>query len=982
MEASARKVSGIPARAVGYVYGNEGELRHMTGDADSTEVFYDCLYRPYQVWDGPDRINWYSYDLAGCPTEMDYPKSSDGNGGLVGNAVHFTTYNDAGELIESVDPNGVARDYVRNDGGLITDIIPSSGPGVHISYDGVSWRVSSASRNGVAQKDYAYYSSGLLKSATTTFADLADRSYAITCDYWDDGSLKGLALSANGQPALSYAYEYDTFGRIIKVSRYDGSNALQESTSWVYVGDTGLIDTQTVADGSNATIDKTIYYYGPMGILTGQVNKNGSDAVLSSFSAMAYDAVGNLTGMSTTVPNTTGLSGLTSYIYDHLDRLTSETSARGGNYSETFDYDAFHNLTTFRGASRDFNVNNQDTSFAFTSNGDPTEYGANVVPGWDVDDNLVSYTIGSSTVMTADYGPDGLRAWKQTGESSTRRYFVYFAGVPICELNASGYIIATNTFGPTGLVSRHEYTVNSNGGVTGSQHFYYTFDPLGHVCQIQNAGGTVIASLAYDAYGQPISGSGTNPTPYGYGGQAGYYTDPETNLILCSLRYYDPSTGRWLNRDPIGYGGGRNVYAYCGGNPVGRLDAWGLMSLSELWEKIKEGASAAGEYVYNLPSTAVKYAASGTTFTGPTLQDAGRGNEELFDIDGVAEYHGAIHEAGHAVCDFTNKATNDFAWAAAGPVTEKLGEVAEICAPEYAAAEDSYGLCFLGGTLVATANGSVPIENLRAGQNVWSYDWSAAIDADRPGANDSVQVLDDDMKVVGQGVLHDLKPGARVCFGNRVYDVAGSGPLVDTGVVSSRIARTFARQVDTVVNLTVRSAGGKVCVISATPGHPFYVPAVRGYVAAGVLAPNTELRTTDGDSANLLSSATRHGSFAVYNFEVEGEHNYYVSADRVLVHNECGPAIRNGKLAGGVHPETGVPFDGDGFPMFDSEIDVKIEATGNYAADARAANRAAGYAETPDGYVWHHHQDGETMQLVDQWIHMKTGHTGGMAFVK
>ena len=638
MEASARKVSGIPARAVGYVYGNEGELRHMTGDADSTEVFYDCLYRPYQVWDGPDRINWYSYDLAGCPTEMDYPKSSDGHGGLVGDAVHFTTYNDAGELIESVDPNGVARDYVRNDGdGLITDIIPSSGPGVHISYDGVSWRVSSASRDGVAQKDYAYYSSGLLKSATTTFADLADRSYTVTCDYWDDGSLKGLVLSANGQSALSYAYEYDTFGRIVKVSRYDGSNALRESTSWVYVGDTGLIDTQTVADGSNATIDKTIYYYGPMGILTGQVNKNGSDAVLSSFGGISYDAVGNLLDMSAFLFNVSDLTGPTSYVYDHLDRLTSETSRRGGGegYVETFDYDAFHNLTTFRGASRDFNVNNQDTSFAFTSNGDPTEYGTNVVPGWDCDDNLVSYTIGSGTVMTADYGPDGLRAWKQTGESSTRRYFVYFAGAPICELNASGYIIATNTFGPTGLVSRHEYAVNSSGGVTGSQHFYYTFDPLGHVCQIQNAGGAVVASLAYDAYGQPITGSGTNPTPYGYGGQAGYYTDPETHLILCSLRYYDPSTGRWLNRDPIGYGGGRNMYAYCGGNPVGALDAWGLAPrpgflgyLHDSWDfLVGEGKGLVSivnpmtyyngaSYLYDIASTKGMGAAAGGLWRG------------------------------------------------------------------------------------------------------------------------------------------------------------------------------------------------------------------------------------------------------------------------------------------------------------------------------------------------------------------------------
>ncbi|XXU49625.1 HNH endonuclease [Sorangium sp. So ce1014] len=34
----------------------------------------------------------------------------------------------------------------------------------------------------------------------------------------------------------------------------------------------------------------------------------------------------------------------------------------------------------------------------------------------------------------------------------------------------------------------------------------------------------------------------------------------------------------------------------------------------------------------------------------------------------------------------------------------------------------------------------------------------------------------------------------------------------------------------------------------------------------------------------------------------------------------------------------------------------------------------------PEGYTWHHHQDGTTMQLVSSNIHRMTGHTGGFAF--
>ena len=37
---------------------------------------------------------------------------------------------------------------------------------------------------------------------------------------------------------------------------------------------------------------------------------------------------------------------------------------------------------------------------------------------------------------------------------------------------------------------------------------------------------------------------------------------------------------------------------------------------------------------------------------------------------------------------------------------------------------------------------------------------------------------------------------------------------------------------------------------------------------------------------------------------------------------------------------------------------------------------------SPSEYVWHHHQDGKTMQLVPKNIHEKTGHTGGVGLNK
>jgi len=74
-------------------------------------------------------------------------------------------------------------------------------------------------------------------------------------------------------------------------------------------------------------------------------------------------------------------------------------------------------------------------------------------------------------MLTAGYDEDNLRAWKQ--DSLGHR--TYFLGP--CELDSSGNVIATNTFGPTGLLSRR----------TAAGSTFYTFDPQGSVNQRTDA---------------------------------------------------------------------------------------------------------------------------------------------------------------------------------------------------------------------------------------------------------------------------------------------------------------------------------------------------------------------------------------------------------------------------------------------------------------------------------------------------------------
>lgn len=69
--------------------------------------------------------------------------------------------------------------------------------------------------------------------------------------------------------------------------------------------------------------------------------------------------------------------------------------------------------------------------------------------------------------------------------------------------------------------------------------------------------------------------NGPNPAnPLRFVGKSGYYSDDDLGLDLLGARYYDPNIGRFITQDPIR--DGLNWYAYCGNNPVMKVDLTGM----------------------------------------------------------------------------------------------------------------------------------------------------------------------------------------------------------------------------------------------------------------------------------------------------------------------------------------------------------------------------------------------------------------------
>jgi len=125
-------------------------------------------------------------------------------------------------------------------------------------------------------------------------------------------------------------------------------------------------------------------------------------------------------------------------------------------------------------------------------------------------------------------------------------------------------------------------------------------------------------------------------------------------------------------------------------------------------------------------------------------------------------------------------------------------------------------------------------------------------------------------------------------------------------LVARPVTRLFRNTSDHLREVTYRTADGAERKLEATDEHPFWT-ARGGWTPAKELQPGDVFRQANGDAATLLATLyiEEPDGVAVYNFEVDGAHNYFVASpntirgpperlfadpiigDALLVHNQC-----------------------------------------------------------------------------------------------
>lgn len=368
-------------------------------------------------------------------------------------------------------------------------------------------------------------------------------------------------------------------------------------------------------------------------------------------------------------------------------------------------------------------------------------------------------------------------------------------------------------------------------------------------------------------------------------GFVGGYDDRDaTGLVSLGAREYDPALGRFISLDPImDLTDPQQIhgYSYANNSPVTMSDPEGLAP------RLLRPSDDPGHE----PITV-------NAFDGSTDQGGGGGSTSNVGSTGAASDAPADDETARAqeVLDTS--------------VTDVVLELGWEALKDFVGWNDVVGclesdLLACGGLLIGVVPVGKGLKALKAMGRIIDgaidfykdVKWARGVMSSRAKSTSTVggacttsnSFVPGTMVLLADGtskVIQDIELGDEVLATDET--TGQTGPQAVVALITGEGDKNL-------VTLTVTDNHGKTGTVTATDGHPFWVPALHEWVDAGDLKPGQWLQTAAGTHVQLTAIKLSREHATVHNLTIEDTHTYYVLAGEtpVLVHNSSCPIAAN-----------------------------------------------------------------------------------------